>query len=300
MQDWIEKIVFDHTSPLTAQGNECKFGFHVHPPEVMPHSHWHGHIEINFLFDCSAEYLINGRKIRVPEGKMILFWASIPHQMTASQGDGHMVNIYIPLQSFQTWKLPSDFSSLLLQGEVLVASHPNKADLALTQQWQYDLQKKQDALTAQVVSEIRSRVRRMSVEGYHHFGLFNLDLHVVQKSPVSGLSHIETMLRYIAQQYDQKITIAKVAAATGLHPNYAMKLFQRVMKVSIKQYINQLRLQHAQALLVDTEQGVLNIAIEAGFGSISRFYDIFQRELNMTPQEFRNKTLKIRTDSYHH
>ncbi len=65
------------------------------------------------------------------------------------------------------------------------------------------------------------------------------------------------------------------------------------MKISIKQYINRLRLLHAQALLVDTEQGVLNIAIEAGFGSISRFYDIFQQELQMTPQQYRNKTQKI-------
>ena len=102
------------------------------------------------------------------------------------------------------------------------------------------------------------------------------------------------MLRYIADHYDQKVTISDVATATGLHPNYAMKLFHRVMKISIKQYINRLRLLHAQALLVDTEKGVLTIAIEAGFGSISRFYDIFQQELQMTPQQYRDKTLKIR------
>lgn len=296
MQEWLNRIIFDYSSPLTRQGNEHKFGFRIHNPDVMPHSHWHGHIEVNFLFNCEAEYLMNGRKICLPQGRMILFWASIPHQLTASVGDGYMVNIYIPLQAFQQWKLPSEFIGALLRGEVLVADIAHQADVALTQLWDNDLKQKNDALTAQVVSEIRGRIRRMSVESYQTFGADKTEGKTArkeQKNPVAGLSHIDTMLRYIADHYDQKITIPDVAAVTGLHPNYAMKLFHRVMKISIKQYINRLRLLHAQALLVDTEQGVLNIAIEAGFGSISRFYDIFQQELQMTPQQYRNKTQKI-------
>jgi AraC-like DNA-binding protein len=297
MQEWLNRIIFDYSSPLTRQGNEHKFGFRIHSPDVMPHSHWHGHIEINFLFNCSAEYLINGRKIYVPEGRMILFWASIPHQLTASFGDGYMVNIYIPLQAFQQWKFPSEFIGGLLRGEVLVADTAHPSDVELTQLWDKDLALKNDALTAQVVSEIRGRIRRMSVESYQSFGAGDkAGLKAgqkEQKNPVAGLSHIDSMLRYIADHYDQKITISDVATVTGLHPNYAMKLFHRVMKISIKQYINRLRLLHAQALLVDTEHGVLNIAIEAGFGSISRFYDIFQQELHMTPQQYRNKTQKI-------
>ncbi|QSX41409.1 helix-turn-helix domain-containing protein [Shewanella cyperi] len=292
MLEWINRIAFDSSSPLIMQGNEHQFGFQVHEPEVMAHSHWHGHIEINYLFGCAADYLINGRRISVPEGKMIIFWASIPHQMTASSGDGHMVNIYIPLQAFQAWKFPPEFVGLLLRGEVLVSEKLHRSDYELTRQWEQDLQRKQAALTAQVISEIRGRIRRMAVENYSRYGL-GTDTARELKNPVSGLGHIDAMLRYIADHYDQKITIEQVAAATGLHPNYAMKLFNRVMKISIKQYINRLRLQHAQALLVDTDQGVLNIAIEAGFGSISRFYDIFQRELKMTPQAFRSQTQKM-------
>lgn len=293
MQEWINRIVFDNASPLIMQGGEHKFGFQVHQPEIMPNSHWHGHIEINYLFGCSADYLINGHKISVPEGKMIIFWASIPHQMTASAGDGYMVNIYIPLQAFQAWKFSPEFVSLLLRGEVLVSENLHPSDYEITKQWDQDLAKKNVALTAQVVAEIRCRIRRMSVENYSHYNLAEKNACKAFKSPVSGLFHIDTMLRYIAERYDQRITIDDVANATGLHPNYTMKLFNRVMKISIKQYINSLRLQHAQALLVDTNQGVLNIALEAGFGSISRFYDIFQRECKMTPQEFRARTQEM-------
>ena len=76
-----------------------------------------------------------------------------------------------------------------------------------------------------------------------------------------------------------------------------MLIYVWIMKISIKQYINKLRLQHAQALLIDTNHAVLNIALEAGFGSISRFYDIFQREFKMTPLKFRQDAFNSTMDS---
>ncbi|MFT4929598.1 MAG: hypothetical protein ACI8WB_005733, partial [Phenylobacterium sp.] len=147
MLDWVKRIKFDECSPLEAQGHENKFGFQRHQPEIMAFSHWHGHIEINYLFDCSAEYLINGQKICVPQGRMIVFWASIPHQMIAAKGDGEMVNIYIPLQAFLAWKYSDDFISEILSGEVLVADSLHLADRLITSQWEADLEKQQIGMT---------------------------------------------------------------------------------------------------------------------------------------------------------
>ena len=287
MQDWIGKIAFNSNSPLLMQGHENKFGFRIHKPEVMSHSHWHGHIEINLMLNCSAEYLINGRKVSVPEGKMLVFWASMPHQMTNVDGEGEIVNIYIPLQAFLSWSIPSEFVAHILKGEVLVSDEVHLSDETIVRQWEKDIARKDERFNVQIINEMRSRIIRMAMENYSTSGLSNDTAKSSQKSLVSGLPHVEAMLRYIADNYDQRITIKNVAEATNLHPNYAMKLFNRVLKIPIKQYINQLRLQHAQALLIDTKQGVLAIALEAGFGSISRFYDIFQREFSMSPQQYR-------------
>ncbi|MBQ4860370.1 transcriptional regulator MelR [Pseudoalteromonas sp. MMG013] len=286
--DWVSRIKFNENSPLEVQGHENSWGFQRHRPKIMDSSHWHGHVEINYLFGCSADYLINGQKISVPEGKMIIFWASIPHQMIASEGNGEMVNIYIPLHAFLSWRFSDEFISEILHGEVLVADNLHLGDQLTTSMWENDLASKKLPLIMQVIDEIRNRIRRMSLEPYSTFNLSNTTELTDKKSIVSGLCHIEVILQYIADHYDQKITIDDVANITGLHPNYAMKLFHRVMKISIKQYINKLRLQHAQALLIDTNDAVLSIALQAGFGSISRFYDIFQREFDKTPQQFRN------------
>lgn len=291
MSKWISRIVQRESGPLEVQGEDSKFGFQKHVPEIMPTSHWHGHIEVNYLFGCSASYLINGKRINVPEEKMIVFWASIPHQMTHYEGDGYMVNLYIPLQVFLTWKLPNSFIKSLLEGEVLVSDSSYESDKILTDVWESDLEKNQPELTVQVINEIRNRIARMSIESYRSFDLTDDSAVLDNKKVVCGINHVQTMLTYIAKNFDTRITIANVTDSTGLHKNYAMKLFTRVMKVSIKQYINQLRLQHAQALLIDTDDTVLCIANRAGFGSVSRFYDIFKRELNISPIEFRNSII---------
>lgn len=288
MLDWVNRIAFNESSPLESQGYENQFGFQRHKPQIMDCSHWHGHVEINYLFNCSADYLINGKKISVPEGRMIVFWASIPHQMIASRGDGEMVNIYIPLEAFLSWKFSDEFFSKILNAEVLVADRLHESDQYLTHMWENDLQSKEFPLMLQVIDEIRNRIRRMSLEPFSSFNLSQTTAQLDSTKLAAGLAHIQTILRFIADNYDQKITVKEIAADTGLHPNYAMKLFARVLKISIKQYVNKLRLQHAQALLIDTNEPVLNIALKAGFGSISRFYEIFNREFNMTPQQYRN------------
>ncbi|MGS0535893.1 helix-turn-helix domain-containing protein [Pseudoalteromonas sp. SaAl2] len=292
MLNWINRIIPRDSGPLEVQGEDSKFGFQKHIPKIMEQSHWHGHIEINFLFNCSAEYLINGHYIDVPEGKMLIFWAAIPHQMTNFTGDGYMINIYIPLQAFLSWKLPHDFIELLLIGEVVLSDSLYPNDELITQMWGDDLIKNTPPLTMQVISEIRTRISRMALEKYKTYGFVERVVKEKGQAAIRGINHVQAMLAYIAEHYDEKINIEDVAGATGLHKNYAMKLFGRVMKVSIKHYVNQLRLQHAQALLVDTQEPVINIANKAGFGSVSRFYDMFQKELHMSPLEFRKTMLK--------
>ena len=287
MSKWINRIELKKNSPLAVQGNEDQFGFQRHKPQLMPTSHWHGHIEINYLFNCSADYLFSGRKISVPEGRMIIFWASFPHQMIASEGEGEMVNIYLPLSEFLTWNISHDFTRQLLHGEVLVSDNLYSSDEQVTQIWQQDIENNSPLLVEQVKGEIRDRIRRMSIEDYTSFGLTTTGGDTDSKSVINGFTHLQTMLTYIGDHYDKKITIAQITSSTGLHQNCAMKLFTRTMHVTIKQYINQLRLQHAQALLIDSNKAVLEIALEAGFGSVSRFYHVFSNTYNTSPLEFR-------------
>ena len=51
-----------------------------HIATAMPAAHWHDHVELNLLLEGEMTYLFNGRREEVEAGRLVLFWAAIPHQ----------------------------------------------------------------------------------------------------------------------------------------------------------------------------------------------------------------------------
>ncbi|ENG2822237.1 helix-turn-helix domain-containing protein [Escherichia coli] len=86
---------------------------------------------------------------------------------------------------------------------------------------------------------------------------------------------------------DVEYLINNVAEHVKLNANYAMGIFQRVMQLTMKQYITAMRINHVRALLSDTDKSILDIALTAGFRSSSRFYSTFGKYVGMSPQQYR-------------
>ncbi|MNI64821.1 Melibiose operon regulatory protein [compost metagenome] len=82
-----------------------------------------------------------------------------------------------------------------------------------------------------------------------------------------------------------------------LNANYAMGIFQRVMQLTMKQYITAMRINHVRALLSDTDKTILDVALTAGFRSSSRFYDTFNKFVGMSPQQYRKLSQQRRQSS---
>ncbi len=58
--------------------------------------------------------------------------------------------------------------------------------------------------------------------------------------------------------------------------------------MTIKQYITAMRINHARALLSDTDRTILDISLTVGFNSSSRFYETFQTYIGVTPTNTEN------------
>jgi AraC-like DNA-binding protein len=101
--------------------------------------------------------------------------------------------------------------------------------------------------------------------------------------------HVERMARFIGEKATEEISVEHVAAAAGLHPNYAMTLFKRSAGLTINQSIIRHRLDTAQSMLIATELPVAAIAFDCGFGSLSRFREAFHQRFHTSPKIFRQR-----------
>ena len=105
---------------------------------------------------------------------------------------------------------------------------------------------------------------------------------------IRGMAHVEAMADFISAHFHERINIGEVAGHIGLHPNYATTLFKDTVGLSISEYITRHRLSHAQAMLLNTDEKILAIAMDCGFGSLSRFYEAFRARLGTTPRQYRD------------
>ena len=94
---------------------------------------------------------------------------------------------------------------------------------------------------------------------------------------------------YINAKYNEKLTIAAVAAHFGIHPNYLSRLFGETFGVAPKQYLQELKLEKAASMLSDTDIPVSLIAEVLGFDDPHAFSRQFKHHRGMSPMAFRKK-----------
>lgn len=98
------------------------------------------------------------------------------------------------------------------------------------------------------------------------------------------------LLEYLSKHY-KTVTLEELAAAGSYHPSYLSRLFRRTQGMTFTEYVNRLRMNEAVRLLTQTDLPVEEIAAEVGFGSRVHFYEVFKKQLGMTPGAVRKKSV---------
>lgn len=254
---------------------------------LMPRSHRHNEVELNFVATGTVTYRFAGAPTIVSAGRLALFWAALPHQLIEVEASTTMWWLTVPLARFLRWHLPDALTTRVLSGAPVIARDPatDAADPSLFGRWEADLRAASSERRTVALLEIEARLRRLALT------LSADDQHPARHPAAGGtgdeVGHAELLARFIARHYTEPLTVRAIAAAAGLHPNYAMTLFRRTFGLSIGEYLTQYRVADAQRLLVTTDDRIVDVALGVGFGSLSRFYAAFGRACGRPPRAYR-------------
>ena len=258
-------------------------------PTVMPRPDRHNEVELNLLKRGSLTYLLGGRKVTIQAGRLAVFWAAIPHQIIGASGHGDYFVATLPLAWFLDWRLPDRLVQPILHAQVVSdpATATTRDDLGHFEQWVGDLQRPREDKRRAVLLELEARLLRLAMSLPPYEPPTPARKGTLKPVERAGLSKAEQMACLIAQHYTEPLRVEDISESAGLHPNYAMSLFKRVFATTINDYLTQHRISHAQRLLATTEQKVLAIALDSGFGSVSRFNAAFKDACGCSPRQYR-------------
>lgn len=90
-----------------------------------------------------------------------------------------------------------------------------------------------------------------------------------------------------------RITLQDIGACTQYNPDYAGKLFRRETGMTVIEYVNHLRINKAQSLLLDESLTMAEIAEKCGFQSVNYFSMVTRKITGMAPRQLRAHLLTI-------
>lgn len=103
------------------------------------------------------------------------------------------------------------------------------------------------------------------------------------------LNEVERAIRYFNDNYTQKINIKDYATARHMSASWFIRNFKAITKLSPLQYIINLRITNAKALLMNTDYPISKIASMVGFENALYFSRIFRKHTGVAPVEFKKK-----------
>jgi AraC-type DNA-binding domain-containing proteins len=123
---------------------------------------------------------------------------------------------------------------------------------------------------------------------------FNLQ-EIVESFSNSLLNHIpshnSTIIKkaivFIANHFNDAISLENVADAVNMHPSYFSSKFKKATGSSFKEYLNMVRIEEGKRLLTNTNFSIIDIALATGFEDQSYFTKVFKKYTGLTPKQFR-------------
>ena len=261
-------------------------------PNPMPSPHRHNEIEFVYLKSGSASYFFGGSLISLKPRTLTIFWSGVPHQVAKFSPNCVLIGMELPLAWILQWKLPEQLTKVLLNGHMLNESDPKRsaADGVLLSRWNADLHSGKDDLKRAVLLESEARLWRFSDTNAAALKSAGQG-HKVRRSRIvlgeGGMSRVERMAQYIAENYSRPIRVEDIAKVMDLHPDYAMKIFHKAFGTRLADYVIQHRVFHAQRLLTTTDAKIMDVALDSGFGSLSRFNANFKEHCGVSPKTYR-------------
>lgn len=100
---------------------------------------------------------------------------------------------------------------------------------------------------------------------------------------------VSAVQEYIQKNYGRDLSVETLAATVYLTPDYLSRLFKKTTGQSLSQYLRQVRMEQACALLLRTGKKVIDVGSAVGYPNYSYFCQSFREYYGKSPEKYRQE-----------
>ncbi|MFE7083645.1 helix-turn-helix domain-containing protein [Priestia megaterium] len=250
--------------------------------------HWHEEIEFIYVEEGVLEVTVNSESRNISKGNFIFISSGDVHQINSSGPSIHHAIVFHPRM------LNFDFSDICQNN---IIGPLTKGYIRFPASTHFDNQtnnfivnKLKEIIS---VSHSNSDIAALSIK----ILLLQIIEFLYQKNSFSkaenklreNQENIKKVIRYIQDNYSEKISLNDLASILNMNKNYFCKYFKHSIGKQPITYINEYRCEKAVELLHKTDLKILDISLMVGFDNLSYFIRKFKEYKRFTPAEYKKK-----------
>jgi AraC-like DNA-binding protein/mannose-6-phosphate isomerase-like protein (cupin superfamily) len=102
---------------------------------------------------------------------------------------------------------------------------------------------------------------------------------------------LQIALKHIQQHFKEDISIDTLAEMCNMSYSYFSRQFAKVIGKTFKEYLNFIRINEAEKLLITSNMNITEVALETGFSNTSYFIKQFKLYKGISPKQYRKNLL---------
>ncbi len=251
--------------------------------------HWHGELELIVIKKGTGTVSVDFQSQTVSAGDIVL---ALPGQLHAIEQKGQLRMDYENIL-FDPAMLISGAQDLCAARYILpLIKRQITSDTFLTPSLSYYPEASACIREIDRLCDIRPEGYQLAVKGW----LFHFIFYLVQNQQnrdsaavikAKSLEKLKAILKHVEEHYAEPLGIEDMAKLAHYSKSHFMKYFKAHMGMGFTEYLNHYRMTIAARLLATTEDSILEVAAQSGFGNLSYFNRLFRRQFGQTPGKFR-------------
>lgn len=247
--------------------------------------HWHEKIELLYFEKGEGYVICNTKKVCVSPGVLVVVNSNEMHEIKALSESLEYYCLIIDnlfFKSLHTDVCETKYISPIYQNQIVFKNRIAN-DLNINRCFD------------SIIKEFDERLSgyELAVKGFI-FGLMVLLLrnHIeMVLTPqqydrrIKNLNRINNTLQYIEKNYNRKITVEELCRIANLSKYYFLRLFKKAMGRSVIDYINYVRINKAEEMLLNNDVNITEAAFACGFNDANYFSRVFKKYKGKSPSE---------------
>lgn len=250
--------------------------------------HWHKSLELLMVLEGTIEITIDGESFTLNSEDIILINSNSIHEIHSE--NAVMIALQIDLARMN--QFDSSLENLAFDCNSSIS---------------HDLSRFRGIQFA-IATMIRENAHRAIGAEYKNYALsyyllsellthFQIPATTTIKNQQKYMVRLTRIINYIQEHYAENFSLSDLAAIEDLSVPYLSNFFDKYMGIKFSQYYTGVKLSHAAADLIATDDSIDSIALRNGFTESHSFVRCFKKQYEMLPSAYRKAQKEKKADA---